>query len=91
MTRWILASLLSSLVACGTTADPSPDAGGGDAGRADSGPSGDGGSEAPDAGPVRSVEVGTGVTMFEAVTEGQVLPLVAGPQGGGRQFGFDIA
>src|SRR5262245_176680 len=36
------------------------------------------------------VEVGTGSTQFEPLTEGQVVDFIAGPQGGGQFFGFHI-
>ncbi len=36
------------------------------------------------------VEVGTGSTQFEPLTEGQVVDFTAGPQGGGQFFGFHI-
>lgn len=35
-------------------------------------------------------EVGTGVDLFEAVTEDQVVALSLGPQGGGRYSGYHI-
>ena len=44
---------------------------------------------APDAGP-KLVQVGTGSNQFEALTPGQTVSLVLGPQGGGRNGGYHI-
>ncbi len=43
-----------------------------------------------DAGAGPRVEVGGGAFEFEALTEGQVVDFIAGPQGGGRFDGFHI-
>ncbi len=37
-----------------------------------------------------TVQIGTGLDRFEALTEDQVLPLQVGPQGGGRIEGYHI-
>lgn len=46
----------------------------------------------PDGGtvPARTVEIGTGLDRFEALSEDQLLPLQVGPQGGGRFDGYHI-
>src|SRR5688572_28616222 len=36
------------------------------------------------------IEIGTGQDMFEALSGGETLPLVAGPQGGGRNGGYHL-
>lgn len=51
----------------------------------------DSGSSSGDAGAVRTVEIGTGTTGFEPIAEGQTLPLLAGPQGGGRNYGYNLS
>lgn len=48
----------------------------------DSGGNVDGGVE-----PTEWVKAGTGVDMYEALTEGQTVELIQGPQGGGDRFG----
>lgn len=49
----------------------------------------DGGEQA-DAAAAGTVQVGTGQERFESLEEGAVVPLVAGPQGGGRLGGYHI-
>lgn len=64
---------------CGGADGPGSD------GRADAGA-----DEAPDAAVAVTAEVGTGVDRFEVVQEGAVLPLIRGPQGGGRFLGYHV-
>lgn len=91
MKRWSLPLLC--LVACSGTDDP-PDLGVGSGldASVDAGTPGDSGSEdlgTADAGGPHC-EVGTGADVFEPLTEGQVVALTLGPQGGGRYRGYHI-
>ncbi len=84
------AGLLSAAVLCacdgrthGDDGITHPDASeaGSDAGEAD--------AQVSDGG-VMNVEIGTGVEAFEALTEGEMIPIQLGPQGGGQYGGFHV-
>lgn len=84
--------VLLALLGCSETAVPIEDASvSGDSGVARDGGLADSGSSSGDAGATRTVEIGTGTTGFEPITEGQTLPLLAGPQGGGRNYGYNLS
>lgn len=85
---WLLCAIgLLALIGCGDSTDGPADAAGQD-----------GTTPQEDAGEViiiedadvRVVQVGTGVDHFEEVTAGELMPLIQGPQGGGRWGGFHI-
>lgn len=80
----VLLCLAAGGQACSDPVVPDPEdasTGGQDASIADSG---DGGAT------TATIEIGTGQDTFEPLAGGETLPLVAGPQGGGRNGGYHL-
>ncbi|MBI4820666.1 MAG: hypothetical protein HY791_30660 [Deltaproteobacteria bacterium] len=88
---WVLlAACASSVTPAKDSGEESDSGGSGDSGLTDSGSRGDatdpidGGQSGP------TLEIGTGTERFEEIMEGQTLPIILGPQGGGRAGGYHI-